>query len=156
MSSVEEYFKGLVVQAFRESLEQRVSVMQAGAALATEGAQGEDSKAEGKYDTRAIEASYLAQGQSDLIAELKDALDMSYKLNWKDPRDRVSNGACVEATRGGEDLYFLIVPKGGGESLNVEGLEIQTLSESAPLAELLGGARVGDFVDDDLLILDVI
>ena len=43
----------------------------------------ESSKAESKYDTRGLEASYLARGQSKQAAELESAIGEFEKLDMK-------------------------------------------------------------------------
>src|SRR3954470_12862623 len=76
----------------------------------------ESSKAENKYDTRGLEASYLARGQSRQAAELQAAIAEFQKLGARAflPESAIDVGALVEIEqRSGRDIYF-IGPRAGG------------------------------------------
>ena len=66
----------------------------------------ESSKAENKYDTRGLEASYLARGQSRQAAELETAIAEFEKLPVKKfgADDAIELGALVELENGGENF----------------------------------------------------
>src|SRR5580692_10516712 len=69
----------------------------------------EQSKAESKYDTRGLEASYLARGQSKQAAELEAAIADFSKLNARPfaAGDPIGIGALVELeTTGDTSFYF--------------------------------------------------
>src|SRR5271155_1552470 len=67
----------------------------------------ESSKAESKYDTRGLEASYLARGQSKQAAELEAAIAEFEKLPVKKFADgeAIGIGALVELENGGETFF---------------------------------------------------
>ena len=56
--------KSRIIRDVCSLLEGQLAIMQAAATEARQNATGEETKSEGKYDTRAIEASYLAGAQS--------------------------------------------------------------------------------------------
>ena len=56
--------KPVLVDQIREQLKEQLNVMQAAAAEARENATGDETRSDGKYDTRAIEAGYLAGAQA--------------------------------------------------------------------------------------------
>ena len=58
----------------------------------------EQSKAENKYDTRGLEASYLARGQSRQAAEIQAAIAAFEKLDARKlgPGEPIEVGAFVE------------------------------------------------------------
>jgi hypothetical protein len=65
----------------QDVLDQILSVLSTELASLTRAAQGAfaaatdpDSKAENKYDTRTLEASYVARGQAQRVAELQEAV----------------------------------------------------------------------------------
>ncbi|MCU0780980.1 MAG: hypothetical protein MUF04_07750 [Akkermansiaceae bacterium] len=62
------------------------------------------SKAEGKYDTRSLEASYLATGQARQAEELADAIRRFGSLRLPDytEHDAIDAGALVEVESAGE------------------------------------------------------
>src|SRR5580698_8919580 len=76
----------------------------------------EQSKAENKYDTRGLEASYLARGQSKQAAEIQGAIAAFEKLETKKfgEADPVDVGAFVEVELNGEKSSYFIGPKAGG------------------------------------------
>lgn len=107
------------------------------------------SKAEGKYDTRSLEASYLAVGQARQVDELAQAVRIfeSLSLPEFDPADPVDAGALVETSLAGETSLFLLVPVAGGMILSHEGLEITLLTPESPLYGKLHGMVVGESME---------
>jgi len=75
-----------------------------------------DSKAEGKYDTRSLEASYLAAGQARQVDELAEAVRAFDAFTLPDfaMDDPIGMGALVEADMRGETSLLLLVPAAGG------------------------------------------
>jgi len=107
------------------------------------------SKAEGKYDTRSLEASYLAVGQARQVDELAQAVRIFESLSLPEfgPADPVDAGALVETSLAGETSLFLLVPVAGGMILSHEGLEITLLTPESPLYGKLNGMVVGESME---------
>src|SRR4029079_13072981 len=108
----------------------------------------EQSKAENKYDTRGLEAAYLARGQSKQMADPAQAIEQLEKMplvkfGAKDPVDL---GALVELDAGGERSFYLIGPKAGGTEIVHEKKTIMVLTPQSPLGEKLVGRKQGDEV----------
>ncbi|MDF1657053.1 MAG: hypothetical protein P1U58_05540 [Verrucomicrobiales bacterium] len=126
---------------------------------AAEAATGDDTKAEGKYDTRGLEASYLAAGQAEQADELAQAVAQLEAAEFPnfDFDDPIGAGALVEAERDGELVYYLLAPAGGGLSLETEeGEQVTVLGAGAPLRSRLMGQSSGTILEDiDLTILEV-
>ena len=124
-----------------------------------EAATGADTKAENKYDTRGLEASYLAAGQADQADELLRALHAleSFEFRDFDIDDPVETGALVEVEQDDELRYFLLAPAGGGVVLASDcGETVTVLGPGSPLAEKLTGRRSGDILaDSEILLLEV-
>ena len=126
---------------------------------ATEAATGEDTKAESKYDTRGLEASYLAAGQAEQADELAEAI--AHLENAEFPEfdfdDPIAPGALVEAEREGEVVFYLLAPAGGGLILETEDREsVTVLGPEAPLRQQLLGVTSGTILDEiDLAVLEV-
>src|SRR5277367_6338906 len=76
----------------------------------------ESNKPENKYDTRGLEASYLARGQSKQAAELEAAIAEFEKLAVRNfgAGEPIDLGAVVELENGGEHLFYFIGPRAGG------------------------------------------
>ncbi len=107
------------------------------------------SKAESKYDTRNLEASYLAAGQARHVDELAASLRTFEALTLPDFEmdATIDAGALVEADLNGETAYFLLVPTSGGTVIRQDGREITLLSPESPLYQKLLGLRSGDSLD---------
>jgi transcription elongation GreA/GreB family factor len=106
----------------------------------------ESSKAESKYDTRGLEASYLARGQSKQAAEIEAAIAEFEKLPAKkfDTADQIGLGALVELERGGEKSIYFIGPRAGGTEISHDKKEILVITPQSPLGEQLLGKKSGD------------
>lgn len=108
------------------------------------------SKAEGKYDTRSLEASYLATGQARQVEELADAVRRFRTLSLPDfgMDDPIDAGALVEVEMAGETVHFLLAPVAGGLTVAHEGREVTLLAPASALYEKLLGKQVGDVLDN--------
>ena len=105
----------------------------------------ESSKAESKYDTRGLEASYLARGQSKQAAELEAAIAEFEKLTIRNfgADEAVDLGALVELEHGGEKLFYFIGPRAGGTEVLHDKKEILVITPQSPLGEQLMGKKSG-------------
>jgi len=139
--------KPAVVEALRLELERQYGRVVAAAAESHGYATDQDSRAESKYDTRSLEASYLAMGQASKADELAEALrscDMSHFPPFSET-DLAGVGALVELRyEEGERCYFLLARHGGGEILTVSGVSVMVVTAGAPLFQAVQGRRVGD------------
>lgn len=135
----------LIVAQITRDLQGIVASAKASHAEATH----EQNKAENKYDTRALEASYLAQGQSRQVAELESARQEYAALAVDDflPESPLDVGALVtlEQSPGTVDCYFL-GPKAGGIEVVVGGMPITVITPQSPLGRLLIGRKQGESV----------
>ena len=106
----------------------------------------ESSKAENKYDTRGLEASYLARGQSKQAAELEAAIAEFTKLAARPFTDgeAIGLGALVELEHGGEKTFYFLGPRAGGTEVIHDKKEILVITPQSPLGEQLMGRKQGD------------
>ena len=106
----------------------------------------ESSKAESKYDTRGLEASYLARGQSKQASEIEAAIAEFEKLPVKkfDADEPIGLGALVELEHGGENSIYFIGPRAGGTEVLHDKKEILVITPQSPLGEQLLGKKSGD------------
>lgn len=117
------------------------------AALATyEDATHEESKPENEYDTRGLEASYLAGAQGKRLAEIEELFAMYKFLPLKNfsAKDPIGLSALIQVLHNNKKLWLLLVPKGGGLTIEFEGLNIQIIASTSPLGESLLGLKKGD------------
>jgi transcription elongation GreA/GreB family factor len=105
----------------------------------------ESSKAESKYDTRGLEASYLARGQSRQAAEIESAINEFEKLAVRNfgADEPIDLGALVELENGGEHLFYFIGPRAGGTEILHDKKEILVITPQSPLGEQLMGKKSG-------------
>lgn len=128
---------------------------------AREAATGADTKAENKYDTRGLEASYLAAGQAGQADELLRAIHAVEAFTFRDFdfEDPIDLGALVETEQDGEPRHYLLAPAGGGILLTTaDGGEVTVLGPASPLAARLIGKSSGTILreqEPELIVLDL-
>jgi len=131
-------------------LDEELELYAKSARAAHEEATHEQSKAENKYDTRGLEASYLARGQSMQALETKEAREAFARLVPRDfsPEETIDLGALVELTMqpGDETALYFIGPKAGGTEVACDGKTVLVITPQSPLGRLLQGRRVGERV----------
>ena len=147
--------KSTLLEEIRGELRDRLDRLTRAAREAHAAATDPDSKAEGKYDTRSLEASYLAAGQARQVDELAEAVQVFEALKLTDfgIDDEIEAGALVEVDLAGETSYFLLAPASGGLVVNHDGREITLLTPSSGLYQKLLGMRMGDSLDDPPLMV---
>lgn len=107
-----------------------------------------DSKAENKYDTRALESSYLARGQARRVDELQAAVAEFTALaeGGAPSGPSVAVGSLVILdTPEGPARYFLGPAEGGTEVIH-EGRTVLLITPASPLGRKLLGKSAGDSV----------
>ena len=106
----------------------------------------EQSKAENKYDTRGLEAAYLARGQSRQAAETAQALEEFERLRVRDfgPGDGIDVGALVELENRKERSLYLLGPRAGGTEIEHDKREVLVITPQSPLGSQLLGRKQGD------------
>jgi transcription elongation GreA/GreB family factor len=131
-----------IVARLTDELEVYFRAAQASRAEATH----EQSKAENKYDTRGLEASYLARGQSKQAAEIQNAIAAFEKLDARKfgPGEPIDVGAFVELALDGEKTAYFIGPRAGGTEVLHEKREVLVITPQSPLGEQLLGRKQGD------------
>ncbi len=116
------------------------------AALATHAeATAEENKAEDKYDTRSLEASYLAQGQSNAARETAQSRQAYEALVVHDfaAGEAIGLGALV-ALEGDDRMHCFIGPRAGGTEVVCAGRTVMAITPQSPLGRQLMGRRQGD------------
>ena len=106
----------------------------------------EQSKAENKYDTRGLEASYLARGQSKQAAELEAAVADFGKLEARKfaAGEAIDVGALVELEVSGATDFYFIGPRAGGTEVVQDKNEILVITPQSPLGAQLMEKKQGE------------
>ncbi len=102
-----------------------------------------------KYDTTALEASYIAQGQANRAQEIRVALESYRTLTLHDFDDeapiRLTALVTLEDLAGAVKRIFL-GPQAGGMKIGNSDDEIVVITPGSPLGRSLLGLRSGDEV----------
>lgn len=141
--------KSALLAALRAELESQLRRITGAAGEARGYATDPDSRAENKYDTRTVEAAYLAAGQAAKAEELAAVLQTFAAWSPPDlaPDAAITLGALVETEgEAGHRAAFLLAPAGGGLDTIFDGIPVTVISPQAPLFQRLQGARSGDQV----------
>ncbi|MBA3850131.1 MAG: transcription elongation factor GreAB [Opitutus sp.] len=123
------------------------------AALATHAeATDDENKAEDKYDTRGLEASYLAHGQSRAAEEAAQAVAQFRALPARDfaDGDPVSLGALVCVETKGRSAWYFVGPRAGGTEIEWDGRAVMVVTPQSPLGRQLVGKSAGSVLQLDV------
>jgi transcription elongation GreA/GreB family factor len=139
----QELIKGIVAR-----LTDELGVYYKAARAAHAEATHEQSKPENKYDTRGLEASYLARGQSRQAAEIEQSIEEYRKLPLREfgPADPIDVTAVVEIAGKREKSTYFIGPRAGGTEVMHEDKEVLVITPQSPLGQQLVGRKKGERV----------
>lgn len=138
--------KHLIVQKLIHLVEQELKGVEEAFSstnsLATEG----DVKQESKYDTRGIEAGYLAGAQKKRVEELKfdlHKLEEFKHLEFK-PSSEVILGSLVTVDLGQLKRLYFVSPSFGGVQIQMNEELIYVITVASPMGEAMMGLSQGD------------
>jgi transcription elongation GreA/GreB family factor len=137
--------KRAIIQKITAQLVNELEIYFRAAQFSRAEATHESNKAENKYDTRGLEASYLARGQSKQAAELEAAIAEYQKLGVKKftATDPVNLGALIELELAGEKNFYFLGPRAGGTEVIHDKKEILVITPQSPLGEQLLNQTAG-------------
>ena len=138
--------KGDLLRKITTHLRDALTAGTKAARATSEAATDPDSKAENKYDTRNLEASYLARGQAFRVAETMEALREFESLTAMafGPGRAIAEGALVSLRGADGTFHYFIGPAAGGTEVTIDGIEVMVITPSSPLGAKLMGRRTGD------------
>ena len=138
--------KAQFFQRLLSTLHQEVNSAVSAAKDAAEYATDEGSRAQSKWDTQGLEASYLAAGQANQARQWVDAIHnlQSEREDLLKPNSRVSLGALFSCNFGNSVEYFFFAGTAGGLSIVLGGHEVTVITAQSPLAGTLMDLKVGD------------
>ena len=142
--------KLFVIDQVIKKLEEEIEVGSKASREAFEAATDEDAYSDGKYDTRSLEASYLAGGQAQIVKDLGDALQGFRLLRAEHfiqpPSQQVGLGSLVEIEIQSNSNWYLIGPGGGGFDVDVDDKSVTVLTLHSPLGETVSSKTQGDAI----------
>lgn len=142
--------KKMVIQLILTRLVEEFELRQAAARRTREQGNNSESKAEGKYDTRATEENYLADGLARQAMDAAAAIQAIEKLPVRnfDSAEPIAIGALVEMRFSKETEFFLIASAGGGTEVKCENFLVIVLTPESPLGSRLIGRRAGEKIGE--------
>jgi transcription elongation GreA/GreB family factor len=137
--------KSLIAKIISQ-LTQELEIYYKAARAAHAEATHEQSKAENKYDTRGLEASYLARGQSRQAAEIEQAIKQFEVLEIRSfgEADPIDVGALVELENGSEHSFYFIASRAGGTEIVSGKKSVLVITPQSPLGQQLVGRKQDD------------
>lgn len=138
--------KAQLLKRIVASLVENLGILEKAARASHAEATHESSKAENKYDTRGLEAAYLAGGQARQVREMLDAIELYSAITAKDfaPDEPIDLTALVELEMDGTRSTYFIGPKSGGLEIVHQRKEILVITPQSPLGQNLMGKKRGE------------
>jgi transcription elongation GreA/GreB family factor len=141
--------KKLLIEEIIAALSADLAVLTAASKAAHEAATHSECLPDNKYDTTALEASYIAQGQANRAQEIRAAVESYRSLTPyafdDDTPIRLTALVTLEDRDGNVKRLFL-GPRAGGMKITHGDWEIVVITPGAPLGRALLGLRSGDEV----------
>ncbi|WP_146449293.1 GreA/GreB family elongation factor [Vibrio kanaloae] len=134
-------------QIILEQLESRLRIAQSATQRAIDAATDEETVPEHKYDTLALEASYLAHGQALRVQECEDDIQCYRNLVLRDSEKIAVSSYVVVIDENDEYKHFFIGPRVGGLSVTWNHHEIAIVTVNTPFGKALMGKEVGDEIE---------
>ena len=135
----------LIISEIKQEINQAISAANEAHAAAVD----DQSVAETQYDTLAIEASYLAEGQSRRVQELHTAINDYHILNLVDftENSAIDLSALVQLSKDVQGQHwFFIGPAAGGFRCSLSEQHITVITPQSPM----GLTLLGKYQDDDI------
>jgi len=136
--------KSAVVARLQSVVQSELDSMESLAEMARDEATSTETKSEGKYDTRATEASYLARGQAWRITELRKLVAW---LSSDTAKRIVENGVvqvgALVRIEGARNEIVYVAPIGGKQA-TINGEIVRLISPASPLGSSMAELEVGD------------
>src|SRR5215470_11422866 len=137
--------KTLLLKQIVARLSENLEVLERAARASHTEATHESSRAESKYDTRGIEAAYLAGGQARQAKEILDSIKLYRALPVRDfaSEEPIDLTALVELGVDGTRALYFIGPRNGGLEIECKRREITVITPQSPLGQHLMGKKAG-------------
>lgn len=136
-----------LLQAIIEKLSRDLEVFYTAAKTAHEAATDKENAPDNKYDTLALEASYVAQGQANRASQIRKSIELYRQLNIRELHDAAQLASVVrlEDTDGTVKTVF-IGPAEGGLKIKHLRDDVVVITPASPMGMELLGKSCGDTV----------
>ena len=145
--------KQIIISNAIAQLAQELASTLIAAENAHKAATDDQSIAETQYDTLAIEQSYLAEGQSRRVEELKAAIKSLENISVENlqPSQNIKIGSLVQLEKDAtKQRWFFIAPAGAGFRYHLKPEEIQVEVVMITPQSPIGSALMGLELDDEI------
>lgn len=128
-------------------LEQKWQIAQSSVQRAIESATDEETVPEHKYDTLALEASYLAHGQAMRLQECEQEIRVMKELVLPIEPEKVVLGCVISLLDDDDQIKrFFISPCAGGLKVSIDDESVTLVTFDSPLGQALNSKKVGEEV----------
>jgi transcription elongation GreA/GreB family factor len=108
----------------------------------------DENQPDNKYDTLALESSYVAQGQANRAQELRQSIDMYKRCEFHSDSDIIRLASLVSLENENGDLKRIFIgPVEGGLRIATETGDVMVITPASPLGQALIGKSTGDSVE---------
>jgi len=156
--------KALVLEQLIAALRHDLSALQTAVKVAHESATHGESVAENKYDTRGLEAAYLAHGQAMRATEIEAAL-LSFEAINPNSLATCNNEVALHSfmqleDQSGTTRWLWLGSDAGGLKFSFDKRDAMVVTPSSPLGAALMGREQGDVIElrvaDNLMEYEII
>jgi transcription elongation GreA/GreB family factor len=138
--------KKKLIQELIDRAKNELIELEKAASANLEFATDQEFKAESKYDTRALEASYLASAEAKRVEELKLEIQILEEVGLESSQKlgEICIGALVELLHQDQKRLYFLIPTAGGSLLKIEDQAVLVVSVFSPIGDALLGLKAGD------------
>jgi transcription elongation GreA/GreB family factor len=137
--------KEKVIKKFTECFEERFQSMGSSLADIREAMREAPGSNIEHLDTSKFDLNNISVALNNEVLRVGEALDYFKSLPVMQKNKTVTHGSLVTLCDPEDnDWYYSLVEKGGGETIEIEGIPISSLSLTAPLARACLGKQAGD------------
>jgi transcription elongation GreA/GreB family factor len=141
-----------LLRSIVDALAANLATLTAAAKQAHAAATHEECIPDNKYDTTALEASYVAQGQANRAAEIRQALERYRALTLRRLDEETPIRMTALVTLEAEDgrcMRVFVGPAAGGLKVDQDVMECIVITPESPLGRELLGKVCGDEIEVD-------
>jgi transcription elongation GreA/GreB family factor len=135
-----------LIAAVLAQLKEELAHLEAATQAALSAATDEESRPENQYDTRALEASYLAAAQGKRVQDVKRMIAVLEDFPVREMSGPLGSGSLAEVETEGRKLWYFLLPFGAGVAAGSNGHKVTVVTIDSPLGKLLMGKKPGDLV----------
>ena len=137
--------KAILNELIRRAKDELI-LLEASAKSTRDFATDQEFKAESKYDTRQLEAAYLASAEAKRVEELKLEVQILEEVDVDASKKlgEISIGALVELLHNDQKRMYFLIPTAGGTIINHVGLPVMVVSVFSPIGDAMIGLKTGN------------